>query len=167
MILSLKHKRQVQYTTTCKRKRTNFQPADVRASSTRMHHYRPSSSAATTSTTPFLGTSKFCASGFASLVALLFLLTLPLALGLTRTGVHEESNNQTVKTCSGQSVLSSLRVSCVDDNLPRTSAKMRIRIIPTKSLGCWAVPRTPASPTIPMAKPAARPARPTERPAPS
>ena len=43
---------------------------------------------------------------------------------------------------------------------------MRIRIIPTKSLGCWAVPRTPASPTIPTAKPAASPARPTERPAP-
>jgi len=44
---------------------------------------------------------------------------------------------------------------------------MRMRIIPTKSLGCCAVPLTPASPTMPMAKPAARPARPTERPAPS
>lgn len=50
---------------------------------------------------------------------------------------------------------------------PRTSAKMSIRIIPTKSLGCCAVPRTPASPTIPMANPAARPENPTERPAPS
>lgn len=49
---------------------------------------------------------------------------------------------------------------------PKTSAKMRIRIIPTNSLGCWAVPRTPASPTIPMAKPAARPENPTARPAP-
>ena len=49
---------------------------------------------------------------------------------------------------------------------PRTSAKMRIRIMPTKSLGCWAVPRTPASPTMPMAYPAARPDRPTDRPAP-
>lgn len=39
--------------------------------------------------------------------------------------------------------------------------------MPTNNLGCWAVPLTPASPTIPMAKPAARPARPTERPAPS
>jgi len=36
---------------------------------------------------------------------------------------------------------------------PKTSAKIRIKIIPTKSLGCWAVPRTPASPTIPMANP--------------
>ena len=27
---------------------------------------------------------------------------------------------------------------------PRTSPKMRIRIIPTNSLGCWAVARTPA-----------------------
>lgn len=34
---------------------------------------------------------------------------------------------------------------------PRTSAKMRMRIMPTKSLGCWAVPRTPASPTMPIA----------------
>lgn len=50
---------------------------------------------------------------------------------------------------------------------PNTSAKMRIRIIPMYRRGCWAVPRTPASPTIPMAKPAARPARPTDRPAPS
>ena len=49
---------------------------------------------------------------------------------------------------------------------PRTSAKIRIRIMPTKSRGCWAVPRTPASPTMPMAKPAARPLRPTLRPAP-
>lgn len=49
---------------------------------------------------------------------------------------------------------------------PNTSAKMRIRIIPTNSLGCWAVPRTPASPTMPMAKPAAKPEKPTARPAP-
>src|SRR6266849_2406991 len=39
--------------------------------------------------------------------------------------------------------------------------------IPTNNLGCCAVPRAPASPTIPMAKPAASPASPTERPAPS
>lgn len=49
---------------------------------------------------------------------------------------------------------------------PKTSAKIRIRIIPTNRRGCWAVPRTPASPTIPMAKPAARPLKPTARPAP-
>ena len=33
-------------------------------------------------------------------------------------------------------------------------------------LGCWAVPRTPASPTTPIAYPAARPLIPTLRPAP-
>ena len=49
---------------------------------------------------------------------------------------------------------------------PSTSAKMRIRIMPTKSLGCCAVPLTPASPTMPIAKPDARPLRPTLRPAP-
>lgn len=43
---------------------------------------------------------------------------------------------------------------------------MRIKIIPTKSLGCWAVPLTPASPTIPIAKPAANPEKPTASPAP-
>ena len=36
-------------------------------------------------------------------------------------------------------------------DIPKTSAKMRIRIMPTNNLGCCAVPRTPASPTIPMA----------------
>lgn len=49
---------------------------------------------------------------------------------------------------------------------PNTSAKMRMRIIPTNSLGCCAVPRTPASPTIPIANPAARPLNPTLKPAP-
>lgn len=39
--------------------------------------------------------------------------------------------------------------------------------MPTKSLGCWAVPLTPASPTMPIAKPAASPLRPTLSPAPS
>lgn len=43
---------------------------------------------------------------------------------------------------------------------------MRIRIIPTNNLGCWAVPRTPASPTMPIANPAANPLKPTLRPAP-
>ena len=49
---------------------------------------------------------------------------------------------------------------------PNTSAKMRIRIIPTNRRGCWAVPRTPASPTIPIANPAANPLNPTANPAP-
>lgn len=49
---------------------------------------------------------------------------------------------------------------------PNTSAKMRIKIIPTKRRGCCAVPRTPASPTIPMAKPAASPEKPTDKPEP-
>ena len=49
---------------------------------------------------------------------------------------------------------------------PRTSAKIKIKIIPTYNFGCCAVPRTPASPTIPIAKPAARPERPTDKPAP-
>ena len=35
------------------------------------------------------------------------------------------------------------------------SPKMRIKIMPTKILSCCALARTPASPTIPMAKPAA------------
>ena len=34
---------------------------------------------------------------------------------------------------------------------PKTSAKIRMRIMPTKSRGCCAVPRTPASPTMPIA----------------
>jgi hypothetical protein len=38
---------------------------------------------------------------------------------------------------------------------PIASAKMRIRIIPTKSLGWIAFMRTPTSPTTPMAKPEA------------
>lgn len=49
---------------------------------------------------------------------------------------------------------------------PSTSAKIRIKIIPTKRRGCWAVPRTPASPTIPIANPAAKPLKPTAKPAP-
>lgn len=49
---------------------------------------------------------------------------------------------------------------------PNTSAKIRIKIIPTNKRGCCAVPRTPASPTIPIANPAAKPEKPTESPAP-
>jgi len=37
----------------------------------------------------------------------------------------------------------------------RASPKISIRIIPTKILSCWAFARTPASPTIPIANPAA------------
>ncbi len=38
---------------------------------------------------------------------------------------------------------------------PRASAKMRMRIIPTNILGSTAFALTPASPTTPIAKPAA------------
>ena len=38
---------------------------------------------------------------------------------------------------------------------PRASPKIRIKIIPTKIYSCWAFALTPASPTIPMARPAA------------
>ena len=37
----------------------------------------------------------------------------------------------------------------------KASPKINIKIIPTKILSCWAFARTPASPTIPIAKPAA------------
>lgn len=42
----------------------------------------------------------------------------------------------------------------ISPNKATASAKMSIKIIPTKSLSCWALALTPASPTIPMAKPA-------------
>lgn len=38
---------------------------------------------------------------------------------------------------------------------PRASAKIRIRIIPTKIASYYALALTPASPTIPIARPAA------------
>ena len=87
-----------------------------------------------------------------------------LAAGTGGLGVHEQRDDKTVQTCE-------VLVMCIAEEnvfgVPKTSAKMRIRIMPTNNLGCWAVPRTPASPTMPMAKPAAIPERPTERPAPS
>lgn len=49
---------------------------------------------------------------------------------------------------------------------PRTSAKMRIRIMPTKIRASLQYARTPASPTTPIAYPAARPLNPTLSPAP-
>eukprot|EP00962_Isochrysis_galbana_P052314 scaffold23726_cov130-Isochrysis_galbana.AAC.1 len=48
---------------------------------------------------------------------------------------------------------------------PRASAKMRMSTMPTYNLACWALARTPASPTMPIAMPAARPLRPHARPA--
>ncbi len=37
----------------------------------------------------------------------------------------------------------------------KASPKIRMRIMPTNILSCWALALTPASPTIPMASPAA------------
>ena len=50
---------------------------------------------------------------------------------------------------------------------PIHSAKMRIRIIPTKIPSVWAKALTPASPATPMASPDARAERPQQRPAPN
>ena len=47
----------------------------------------------------------------------------------------------------------------------RASAKIKIKIIPTNNLGCWAFALTPASPTIPIAIPAANPDKPHANPA--
>lgn len=47
---------------------------------------------------------------------------------------------------------------------PIASPKIKIKIIPTKILGSWAFALTPASPTIPIAIPAARELNPTEMP---
>ena len=41
---------------------------------------------------------------------------------------------------------------------------MRIKIIPTNILSCWALALTPASPTIPMANPAAKELNPQHNP---
>jgi len=50
---------------------------------------------------------------------------------------------------------------------PIASAKMRMRIIPTKIPSVWAKALTPASPATPIAKPAARELRPQHSPAPN
>ena len=47
---------------------------------------------------------------------------------------------------------------------PKASAKMSIKIIPTKIFSYWAFALTPASPTIPMAMPAANELSPQQRP---
>ena len=46
----------------------------------------------------------------------------------------------------------------------KASPKMRIKIIPTKILSCCALALTPASPTIPIARPAARELKPQQSP---
>jgi hypothetical protein len=59
-----------------------------------------------------------------------------------------------------------LRISAtISPYRPRTSPKIRIRTIPTNILDCCIYDRTPISPTIPIAYPAASPVRPTHRPA--
>lgn len=47
---------------------------------------------------------------------------------------------------------------------PNASAKMRIKIIPTNTSCCCAFALTPASPTIPIANPAARELNPQQSP---
>ena len=47
------------------------------------------------------------------------------------------------------------------------SAKIKIRIIPMKIFSYWALALTPASPTIPIASPAAKELNPQQSPAPS
>ena len=47
---------------------------------------------------------------------------------------------------------------------PSASAKMRISIIPTKIFSCCPKALTPASPAIPIAKPAARELSPQQSP---
>ena len=46
----------------------------------------------------------------------------------------------------------------------KASPKIKIKIIPTKILSCWAFARTPASPTIPIANPAAKELNPQHNP---
>ena len=46
----------------------------------------------------------------------------------------------------------------------KASPKIKIKIMPTKILSCWALARTPASPTMPMASPAARELKPQQSP---
>lgn len=46
----------------------------------------------------------------------------------------------------------------------KASPKINIKIIPTKILSCCAFALTPASPTIPIAKPAASELKPQQRP---
>ena len=46
----------------------------------------------------------------------------------------------------------------------RAYPKINIKIIPTKILSCWAFALTPASPTIPIANPAANELNPQHNP---
>lgn len=100
-----------------------------------------------------------------------------------RFGVHDEGNNETCPFVRNHCWMQPAGTHTVqtqnfseneDKDLQKElSSSNNARAVhtkptmPTKSRGCCAVPRTPASPTIPIAKPAARPARPTDRPAPS
>jgi hypothetical protein len=57
-----------------------------------------------------------------------------LAANATRPGVHQEGDDKAVQTCE-HSLASKVNRKAARD-LPKTSAKMRIRIMPTKSRGC-------------------------------
>lgn len=101
-------------------------------------------------------------------------------LGCRDGGVRSESGQGSSHRGSLTACLTHVTLGRTHPYRPRTSAKMRMRTMPTKILDWRMKERTPcrvsmcivcavakptASPTMPIAYPAARPDRPTERPA--